>query len=334
MGTKKRLQLLMIAIFLVFLFGSTGYYLLFNGKEKFIDCVYMTVITLTSVGYGEVFEISGNVSAQIFTMILITFGMGIILYALGSLTALLIEGELRGILRKRRMNKQISKLKNHYIVCGGGKTGRPLVEELLKSGVKVVLIESEPEKIALFRKNDDLLYVEGDATEDRNLIDAGIENANGILITLPSDKDNLYVTMSARILNQNLCIITRMTEQKLSKKFMKAGANKVISPNTIGAMRMASEILRPTAVNFLDTMLRSKQGVLRIHELHVSEHSSIEGKKISESGLKDHFGLLILGLKQNGGEVIFNPPPSRILEKDMTLIVMGKVNDISRLKNL
>ncbi len=128
---------------LVFLSGSIGYYIIFRGTEKFIDCVYMTVISLTSVGYGEVFKISGNITAQIFTMVLITFGMGIILYALSSLTALLIEGELRGILRKNKMKKQIDKLKNHYIVCGGGRTGTPLLEELIKSGEKAYNITEQ-----------------------------------------------------------------------------------------------------------------------------------------------------------------------------------------------
>lgn len=324
----------MLVILLVFLSGSIGYYIIFRGTEKFIDCVYMTVISLTSVGYGEVIAISGNVPAQIFTMILITFGMGLILYALSSLTALIIEGELRGILRKKRMKKQIDKLKNHYIVCGGGRTGTPLLEELVKSQEEVVLVELDDDKIAACNKNERILYVKGDATDDQNLKEAGIHKAAGILIGLPSDKDNLFITMSARILNKKIKIITRISDSRLEAKMKKAGANKVVSPNAIGAMRMASEILRPTAVNFLDTMLRSKQGVLRIHELNVSDHSSLTGKKISESGLKDKFELLILGIKENGQEIIFNPPPSHILEKDTKLIVLGKVADIGRLKNL
>ncbi|MBW1892269.1 MAG: potassium channel protein [Deltaproteobacteria bacterium] len=331
---NKRLKLLMVAILLIFLSGSIGYYIIFGGTEKFIDCVYMTVISLTSVGYGEVFKISGNITAQVFTMVLITFGMGIILYALSSLTALLIEGELRGILRKNKMKKQINKIKNHYIVCGGGRTGTPLLEELIKSGEEVVLIELDTKKLDSFNKIDGLLSVEGDATDDQNLMDAGIEKAAGILITLPSDKDNLFVTMSARMLNKKIRIITRMNDQKLEAKMKKAGANSVVSPDSIGAMRMASEILRPTVVNFLDTMLRSKQGVLRIHELNVSDHSTLAGKKISESGLKDKFELLILGLKENNQDIIFNPLSSHILETDTKLIVLGKVADIARLKSL
>jgi voltage-gated potassium channel len=324
----------MLAILLVFLSGSIGYYIIFKGAEKFIDCVYMTVISITSVGYGEVIAISGNVTAQIFTMILITFGMGIILYALSSLTALIIEGELRGILRKKRMKKQIDKLKNHYIVCGGGRTGAPLIEEMAKSEEEVVLVELDDDKIAACKKNNNLLFVKGDATDDHNLEEAGIEKAAGILIALPSDKDNLFVTMSARILNKKITIITRISDSGLEEKMKKAGADRVVSPNAIGAMRMASEILRPAAVTFLDTMLRSKQGVLRIHEINVSDHPRLSGKKISESGLKDRFELLILGVKENGQEIIFNPPPFSVLERDTKLIVLGKVADIARLKSL
>ena len=324
----------MLAILLVFLSGSVGYYIIFGGREHFIDCVYMTVISLTSVGYGEVIAISGNITAQIFTMVLITFGMGIILYALSSLTALIIEGELRGILRKKRMKKQIDKLNNHYIVCGGGRTGVPLIDELVKSQVDVVLVELDDDKINACNKDGDLLYVQGDATDDQNLKEAGIDKAAGILITLPSDKDNLFITMSARILNKKINIITRISDSGLEEKMKKAGANRVVSPNAIGAMRMASEILRPTAVTFLDTMLRSKQGVLRIHEINVSDHSRLSGKKISESGLKDKFELLILGVKENSQDIIFNPPPSHVLQDDTKLIVLGKVTDIARLKNL
>jgi len=329
MGTKKRLYLLLVLIFLVFLIGSTGYYALFGQQYRIIDYVYMTVISLTSVGYGEAIEISGNTTAQIFTMFLITFGMGVIIYSLSTLTALLIESDLTGMLRKKNMEKQIRKLKNHYIVCGGGQTGRPLLEELSKNRERIVLIEKDQEKIDLYDMENSLLFINGDATEDRLLITAGIENAAGIVISLPSDKDNLYIAMTARMLKPDIRIVSRMTDPQLEEKFKKAGADRVVSPNTIGALRMASEMIRPTVVDFLDTMLRSKQGNLRIHEINISEASSIEGKKISNSGLKDKFGLLILGLRRSSGEIQFNPSPAQELTKGMTLIVMGEVDKIA-----
>jgi voltage-gated potassium channel len=314
----------------VFSAGSVGYYLLFGGEQKFIDCIYMTVISLTTVGYGEVINITGNIPAQIFTMILIIFGTGSILYSISTLTAVIIEGELTGILRKKKMVKKISKLKDHYIVCGGGQNGRPVIRELVENRESVVLIELNPENIHRCEDIEGLLFIKGDATEDENLIAAGIEKAAGILITLPSDKDNLYIVMTARMLNVQIRIISRMTDQKLKPKLIKAGANQVVSPNTIGALRMASEMIRPTAVDFLDRMLRSRQGKIRIHQLVVSEKSPLIGKPIRDSGLKDKYNLLVLGSRQHLNEMEFNPPTSQILRKGMTLIVMGEVDNIAR----
>ncbi len=330
MQIRKRLYFVLIAIFLAVMVGSTGYYLIFGGEPKFMDCVYMTVISLTSVGYGEVLDISGNIPAQIYTMLLIVCGMGVILYGISTLTALIIEGELSGILRKKQMEKQIAKLRDHYIVCGVGETGRHVLAELIKNKEPVVLIEQDEEAIEKCLSLEELLYVKGDATEDENLITAGIEHAAGIIICLPSDKDALYVTMTARMLNKKIRIISSMINQKLEPKLRKAGADKVVSPNYIGGLRMASEMIRPTVVDFLDSMLRSRQGNLRIHEIRISENSLWLGMKISESGIQDRYHLLVLGARDASREIEFNPPPSKVLEKGMTLIVMGDVENIAK----
>lgn len=322
----------MCLIVLVVIAGSLGYYLIFDMKPKFIDCVYMTVISLTSVGYGEVLQVAGNVPAQIFTMILITFGMGVILYAISTVTAILIEGELTGILRKRRMLKKIQKLRNHYIVCGGAETSKPLIDELLKNHESVVLIEADPEKTVKYQGSKRLLFIEGDPTDDASLVASGLEYAAGILIVLPSDKDTLYVTMTARMMNKDIRIISQITNQETEPKLLKAGASSVISPNMIGGMRMASEMIRPTAVSFLDKMLRNEKDNLRIHEIVITEKSAIIGKKISESGLKDTFDLLILGAKNKLGDIQFNPPPVTRITDGMTLIVMGKIDDIVKVR--
>jgi len=334
MPIKKRLFYVLLVIFNVVMLGSLGYFILFKGTQRFMDCVFMTVISLTTVGYSEILQIRGNVAAEIYTMILITFGMGVILYGISTLTALIIEGEISGILRKNKMDKAIKKLQNHYIVCGGGETGRHVLIELVKNKEAVVLVEQNEENIERCGDIGDLLYVRGDATDDQNLLAAGIEAAAGILICLPTDKDNLYVTMTARMLNNGIRIITRMIDQKLEPKLRKAGANYVVSPNYIGGLRMASEMIRPTVVNFLDSMLRSSQGNLRIHQIVVSKDSEVEGKKISESGLKDRFGLLVLGAKRNSNEIEFNPPADQTLREGMTLIVMGDVDDITRARKV
>jgi len=285
------------------------------------------------VGYGEVIEVTGNDTAQIFTMILITFGMGIILYGISSLTALLLEGELSGIFRKKKMAKQIDKLNDHYIVCGGGETGSGVIVELCKNNEVAVLIEEDTERIERCKEICDLLYIKGDATDDENLIAAGIDRAAGIVISLPSDKDTLYVTMTARMLNQKIRIISRMTNQHLEPKLFKAGANAVVCPNAIGALRMASEMIRPTAVDFLDRMLRSSHGNLRIHELTVSENSKFSEKEIRHCGLKERYGLLVLGAKTKAKDIEFNPAPTQKLTAGTTLIVMGAVGQIAKAKD-
>lgn len=314
--------------------GATGYFLLYGGKSGFIDCLYMTVISLTGVGYGEVLVVTGNVPAQIFTMILITCGMGIIFYGISALAAWIIEGDLTGILRKKKMLKEIKKLRNHYIVCGGGETGRPLIAELVKNMKTTVLIDTSGDAIEQCKSVCDLLYVQGDATEDQNLIAAGVANAAGIIICLPSDKDCLYVTMTARMFNKKLRIISRMANPKHKAKLKMVGADGIVSPNAIGALRMASEMIRPTVVDFLDKMLRSKTGTLRINEITISENSAVEGKRIGESKIKETFRLLILGIKEGADDIAFNPPVSQILKKGMTLIIMGDVSDMNRAKQL
>ncbi len=322
---------MVLLICLVILGGSTGYYFLFADEASFMDCVYMTVISLTTVGYGEVVHVSGNPRAQIFTMCLIIFGMGIILYGISMLTATIIEGELSGAIRKKRMRKKIKKLQSHYIVCGGGKTGRPVIVEMLKNQKQVVLIEKCPDRLADCKTEiPGLLYIEGEGTDDDNLEAAGIRSAAGIIITLPSDKDNLYITMTARMNNAKIRIISRMTDRIIEPKLYKAGANGVVSPNKIGALRLASEMIRPTAVDFLDSMLRSQQGDLRINQLTIPDHCVFEGKPLATLGLKAQFNLLLLGIKQQEKGLEFNPPQDRELSCGATLIVMGRVADFEK----
>ena len=334
MEIKRRLIYILFAIFCVIWVGSFGYYFIFETKYGFMTCVYMTVISLTTVGYGEVIQVTGNVPAELFTMILITFGMGIILYGISTLTAIIIEGELSGILRKKRMEKKIRKLKDHYIVCGGGQTGRPVLAELIVNGEPVVLIEQSEEIIGRCKTIwEDLLYVMGDASDDMNLKAAGIEKAKGIIVSLASNKDNLFITMSARMLNSRIRIVSRVTDTTLEAKMRRAGANSIVSPNYIGALRMASEMIRPAAVDFLDSMLRSSRGNLRIHEISIAEKSPLLEKNIIETGFKQRFNLLVLAIRNTNKEIEFNPEPTRMLASGETLIVMGDVENITRVRH-
>lgn len=333
MKIKNRLYVALVFIFLIIMGGSSGYYLIFAGEYSFIDCMYMTVISLTTVGYSEVIRVTGHVPAQIFTMVLLTFGVGVLLYSISMLTALVIEGELSGMIRKRKMERKIRHLNDHYIICGGGETGFPLAAELVKNRIQVVMVEQDEDQIQRIAKLPGLFHIKGDATDDGNLVSAGIARAAGIMICLPSDNDNLYITMTARMLNSNVRIITRMTNRKLRPKLLKAGANSVVSPNDIGAMRMASEVIRPDAVEFFDSLLMGGRGNLRINQITVSSESTLSGKPIMESGLRDRFNLLVLGVRQLSGEILFSPPSSFILEEGMILIVLGEVDDIIHAKS-
>lgn len=332
MNIKKKLALVCLTIFFVVMIGSLGFYILYGGQYHFMDCIFMTVITLSSIGYGEIVPVSGNIKAEIYTTLLIIFGMGFLLYGTSMLTALLVEGELSGLLKRKYMQKLISELRNHYIICGGGETGRPLITELLRNKEKIVLIEQNEEMIQRCNAEKEIFYIKGDATDDQNLISAGIDRASGIIICLPSDKDNLYVTMTARMLNKQIRIISRMTDPKIEEKLRKAGADHVVSPNIVGALRMASIMIRPTVVDFLDKMLRSGQGTIRIHEIKISKNSKLIGKTIVQSGIKDQFNLLILGLRNECEEILFNPPPATELKEGMILIVMGEMNNIEKAK--
>jgi len=332
MEIKRRLSLIIIAVLCVIMAGSLGYYIIYQGESSFMDCLFMTVISLTTVGYGEVTAVTGNLAAEVFTMILITFGMGIILYGISTLTAIIIEGELSGMLRKKKMEKEISKLSNHYIVCGGGETGRPVIAELVKNGETVVLIEKDEESIDRCKEIEALLYIKGDAADDASLSAAGIDKAAGVIVTLSSDKDNLFTTMSARMLNSRVRIISRVISKSMEPKMRRAGANSVVSPNYIGALRLASEMIRPAAVDFLDSMLRSSRGDLRIHQINVSDQSPLVGKSLMEGSLKEDYELLVLGVRHRNREMEFNPPPNMVLEKGMTLIVMGETNNIARVR--
>ncbi len=330
MELKNRIYLSVLLVCLVIFGGTFGYYVIVPDADL-MDCLYMTVISLTTVGYGEVVQVSGNTAAELFTICLIISGMGVLLYAISMVTAAIIEGELTGAIREKRMLKKIKGLTDHFIVCGGGKTGRPVLVELAKNQKKIVLIEKDPEPIELCRSVvDEFLFLEADATDDDVLISAGLERAAGIIITLPSDKDNLYITMTARMMNESIRIISRMTNRKLEAKLMKAGCDGVVSPNMIGALRLASEMIRPTAVDFLDSMLRSNQGNLRINQLSITEQSQFLGKTIADLELRKRFSLLLLGMKQKNGEIEFDPSHDMTITVPTDFIVMGRTDHVEK----
>ena len=310
--------------------GTFGYYFLFRGAAPLMDCLYMTVISLTTVGYGEILDVGRVPGGRIFTMVLITVGMGMLLYALGSLTGFIVEGHFSGMIRRRRMMRDIHRLEGHTIVCGGGDTGHYVVEELLKCGRQVVLIDVDPKHLGRCQALGDVQTLEGDATEDATLRSAGIEKASGLVVALHSDKDNLFVVMSAQILNPGLRIVAMCHDEAIEIKMKRAGATAVVSPSFIGGLRMASELIRPTTTQFLDTMLRAEAGTIRVSEIAVGPGSPFRGKTLKDLDLPARHNLLVLAVvERDARNFLYNPGRDHVLREGQTLVVMGDLKDMA-----
>ncbi len=324
---RRALQLSGLLLFILSA-GVLGYHYL-EGWSLF-DSLYMTVITLATVGYGETHPLT--LAGRAFTIFLILGGMSIIFYALTEITTFVVEGEMTGILRRRRMNRHINKLKNHYILCGAGRSGAHVLDELRKTGRTCVVIEKDQMKVkALLAEH--VPVIEGEATEDYVLRSAGIERATGLVTALPSDKDNLFVVITARGLNPSLRIVSKVEEIAARDKFLRSGADTAVSANFIGGMRMASELIRPTTVSFLDTMLYGTPS-LRVDEVTVPSSCKYVGQSLERcEALKDS-GVVLVSIRPHGNKADFrfNPSPDTHLKSGDTLIVIGNRSQVESLR--
>jgi voltage-gated potassium channel len=320
-STRRKLLQIFGVLLLVLTMGVLGYH--FIEGWRFFDALYMTVITLATVGYSETHPLS--TAGRVFTMFLVFGGMGIILYGITEITAFIIEGEMTGILRRRRMNRTINKMSNHYILCGWGDLGTYVLDELVRTKRRCVVIEKDPAKIRqLLERNS--VVVEGDATKDEILEAAGIQRAAGLVAALHTDRDNLFVVITARGLNPRLRIVSKIEDIQSRDKFLRSGASAAVSTPFIGALRLASELIRPETVSFLDTMLRDNSA-LRVEDVPVGEKSKFIGKPIGEIGVIRETGVLLLSIKR-AGDYQFNPSPSVPLQGNDTLVVIGNPDQI------
>lgn len=335
MNGKKRLFLSLAIFLFVILIGITGFKI-FGGRDwSLLDSLYMTVITLSTVGYEEVEDISRNPAALIFTAVFIILCLGTIAFAVSSITSFIVEGELKNILGRRRMEKEIAKLKDHYIVCGADETAQTIIQELQLTRKKFVVVESSREKIEKLSSSGDVLFIPGDPTEDNVLIAAGIKKAKGILPSLPTDEANLFVTITARSLNPEIRIVTKGIDLKSHTKMVKAGANAVVSPSFIGGMRMVSEMVRPAVVSFLDMMLREKEKVLRFEEVPVSRDSSLVGKSIEESKIAEKTDALIVAIrKADTADYDFNPHKETEIQEDDILVLIASPDVVEEIEKM
>ncbi len=296
----------------------------------FLDALYMTVITLTTVGYGEVHEVSRI--GQIYTILLIFIGVAFILFVAGSVVQFMVEGRIRTILGRRSLDKKIDRLKNHYIVCGYGRIGKVLCNQLKRKPMDLVVIDKNQELIPIF-DDDKVLYLSGDASDEAILHKAGILRAKGLIAVLATDTDNVFLVLTARQLNPDLYIIARASRDDSKLKLQAAGANKVESPYEMGAVSMAQRIIRPTVTNFLNLAFAHKRKDIQMEEIPVNSSSGLINVMLKDSGIRQQFNLIIIAIKKPDGSMMFNPSYETVIEAGDTVIAVGQEGNLQRLEN-
>ena len=326
-GLRKRLIFALIFITCVVIAGSAGY-MLIEGWSC-LDSLYMTIITIASVGYKEIHDLSPN--GRIFTIILIISGVGSVTYALTTIAKIVVEGEIQEIFGRKRLEKKIKELKNHYIVCGYGRMGRIICRELKEKDIKFVIIEKEPDT---FESGEETLVLKGDATKDENLKEAGIEKAKGLISVLPTDAENLFVVLSARELNPKLFIVARAGEEGSEQKLLRAGADRVVSPYHIGGLRIAHTVLKPAVVDFIEFATKSGNIDLQMEEITVQNNSKLAGLTLDECGIGRDLGIIVVAIKNASGDMKFNPTFRTAIKAGDTLIALGEIPKLKTLEDM
>jgi len=326
LGSFWSIFLGVIYMFLIFAIGI-AFYMIYE-EWDFTSSFYMMVITLSTVGFMEVNELSEQ--GRIFTALIIMCGVGGFVYIAGAFAQVLIDGRLQTLWGRHKMMKEIGKLRNHFIVCGHGRIGSIVVQEIAAEGHDVVVIEQSPELIDKMEQ-DGILCLEGDATSDQMLLNAGLMHAKSLISALTSEAANVYVTLTARQLNPKITIVARAGDKSHIARLELAGANRVVLPHFIGGVRMAQNVLRPTVTNFIELAVRG--GIdLQMEELEVSPTSELCEKDIIQSQIRPRFNLIIIAIKRASGDMVFNPGPKEVINANDTLLAVGKKTDLSAIK--
>jgi len=323
MDSRKRLYVSLVLFLSVFLIGVAGFKAIGGPEWSLLDAVYMTVITVGTVGYGETHDLGANPAGRVFTAVYIILSLGTIAFAVTSITAFVVEGELKRMLGRRRMEKDISRLEGHDIVCGADETAQTIIQELLATKRDFVVVDPDRARLDKLAATAPFLFVEGDPADDDVLRKAGIEKARGVLLSLPTDEANLFVTVTARQLNPRVRIVAKGIDVKSHEKMVRAGADYAVSPTFIGGMRMVSQMIRPAAVTFLDMMLRERDRAYRVDEVTVEPGSPLAGKPLSATAVREKRDALLVAVKREGGPgYVFNPPDDTVLrERDVLVFI-------------
>lgn len=323
---------LLIAIGLsVFLLvsGTTGY-MLIEGWSL-LDSLYMTVITVATVGYSEVHAISQT--GRIFTLVLIFFGVGLFLFVFGNIVQFLVEGRIRLILGRRKLDKQISRLKGHYIICGYGRMGRALCRYLIQKQLNFVVIEKNPERTRVMEQ-DGVLFFMGTATEEATLLKAGITEARVLMPALGSDADNVFLVLTSKGLNPDLFVIARASQNSTKRILYSAGANVVVSPFDVGARRMAHAVLRPGVIRFLEMAFADDKTDINLEQTTVGPSSKLVDVSLMDSGIRKKLNLIVLAMIRADNHMLFNPAAETVIREGDTIIAVGEIQSLQRLEEI
>ncbi len=328
----KTLSFALILMFVVIGVGTLGY-MQINEEYSLIDALYMTVITISTVGFKEVHDLTDN--GKVFTILLILTSFGIFGYIVSAVTRFILDGVFRRNLKDYRVARKIEKLSGHVIVCGFGRNGRQASLELLEHGEEVVVIDSKESSIDKIRMVPELLFIQGDATLEEVLTSASIANAKALITAIPDDAANVYVCLTARELSPNIRIISRSSKLQSDNKLKRAGANNVIMPDLLGGQQMAKLVAQPDVIEFVDKILLQSIKDVSLMEVSCSNLAScFVGKSILDLNVRNVSGANIIGLKDDAGNYVYNPSPHIILNQKLQLFVLGDSNQLARLNTL
>lgn len=319
------LSLLLIGVLLT---GTLGYRFVLGWD--WLEALYMTTITITTVGFGEVRHL--DTGGRILTILLIVTSVGVFAYAVTTLGSLVVEMQVGSVIWRRRMDKRIAALRGHYIVCGYGRTGRAVGISLLQAGTSCVVVERESGNLDLL-KQDDMLFVEGDATFDECLERAGVKQAKGLVAALGNDAENVYLVLSARQSSPHLTIVSWATSEEAERKVLRAGANHALSPYTMGGRRIANLLTAPHALEFLDHAMGGKDNI-RLGEIEIKPGSPLIGSSFVTAGIRRDVGVIVIGIRRISGKLEFNPAADEILHEHDILIGIGSEEQIDKLRGL
>lgn len=327
---KNRIAGILISLFLLIGISTFGYWSLLN--ISFTDALYMTIITISTVGYKEVVDMTPL--AKVFSIFVIFGGIGIVGYTFTTLEIIILESNFKSIWRNKVMKKQIEKMEKHIIIAGGSESTEVMFKRFRRSKKQFLVIEKDKEKYEAFLERD-IPALLGDATSEDVLIQAGIERASGFISTLHTDADNIVAVLTARYMNKNLYIVSRSIENNAREKLLKAGADNTVSSNEIGGNRMAAMVLRPTIISFLDTITRAGDVELDLEDVIIGTSSSICNQSLKQMKIPQKIGLTVLAIqKQGSGNIQFNPDPNEMLRRGDSLIVLGTSEQVSQLRRL